>query len=192
MTGVACKGYVEGNHNGEKQAVEQVGNYPHAYWVFDQGTSWRMAAKNSASNPPVVNRWRSAVSNGKRLFADQMADGRSAWARRLRDVMVQHITDLGGEEAVSAAERSICRRIATITTEMELLEKRFALSKKGGASADDFDLYLRAANSLRRLLETIGLQRRSRDVTSLSDYLRQQTDTFDDEDTDAEDVEVSP
>src|SRR5258708_1833967 len=122
-----------------------------------------MAAKNSASNPPVTNRWRSAVSNGKRLFADQLVDGRSSWARRLRDVMVLHVNDLGGEANISAAEHSLCRRIATITTELELLEKRFALSKKGGASADDFDLYLRAANSLRRMLETIGLQRRSRD-----------------------------
>jgi hypothetical protein len=68
------------------------------------------------------------------------------------------------------------------------LEKRFALSKKGGADADDLDLYLRAANSLRRMLETIGLQRRSRNITpSLSDYLNQHADTID-----AEDVEVSP
>jgi hypothetical protein len=29
-----------------------------------------------------------------------------------------HVNDLGGEEAISAAEHSIIRRIATITTEL--------------------------------------------------------------------------
>jgi len=94
----------------------------------------RWQAKNSAGNPPKVNRWRSAVSNGRRLFADQLVDGRSSWARRLRDVMALHVADLGGDDAISEAERSIIRRIGTITVEMELLEKRFALSKKGGTS----------------------------------------------------------
>jgi hypothetical protein len=35
----------------------------------------------------------------------------------------------------------------------------------GEAQPDQLDLYQRTANSLRRLLEAIGLQRRSRDVT---------------------------
>jgi hypothetical protein len=152
----------------------------------------RSPAKSPAKSPPAVNRWRSSVSNGKRLFADAMVDGRSAWARRLRDLMVLHINDLGGEEAVSAAERSIIRRVATVTTELELLEKRFALSRKGGASADDFDLYLRAANSLRRLLEAVhpGLKRVARDVTTLSDYLNQHADTIDAEDAETEDAGI--
>jgi hypothetical protein len=43
----------------------------------------------------------------------------------------------------------------------------------GEANAEDLDLYLRASNNLRRLLETVGLQRRPRDVTlpSLREYL---------------------
>jgi len=123
----------------------------------------RWQAKNSAGNPPKVNRWRSAVSNGRRLFADQLVDGRSSWARRLRDVMALHVADLGGDDAISEAERSIIRRIGTITVEMELLEKRFALSKKGGASPDD--------------------------ITTLSDYLKQH-DIIDDDVEDAEDAGV--
>jgi hypothetical protein len=78
--------------------------------------------------------------------------------------------DLGGADIVSAAESSIIRRVATETIELELLEQRFAISGKG-ASSDDLDLYARISNSLRRHLEAIGLERRSRDVTppSLAD-----------------------
>jgi hypothetical protein len=117
---------------------------------------------------------RSKVTNGKRLFADMTVDGRSVWSRRFRDVMDLHITDLGGTDVVSTAEQSICRRIATLTTELELLELRFAQSGKG-ASAEDLDLYARISNSLDRKLQTIGLKRVARDVTpTLRDYLNDQ------------------
>ena len=77
----------------------------------------------SSADSPVISmpaRARSRVSNGKALFADATVDGRSSWPRRLRDLLSLHISDLGGEEVVSAAERSIIRRIATITVEQEL------------------------------------------------------------------------
>jgi hypothetical protein len=90
--------------------------------------------------------------------------------RRLRDLMALHVADLGGDDAISAAERSIVRRAATLTVELERLELRFATA--GEATADDLDLYQRTAGNLRRLLESIGLERRARDVTpSLSEYL---------------------
>jgi hypothetical protein len=53
---------------------------------------------------------------------------------------------------------------AAFTTELEFLEARFAAAENG-ANPNDLDLYLRASNNLRRLLEAIGLQRRARDVT---------------------------
>ena len=73
---------------------------------------------------------------------------------------------------VSPAEQSIVRRASAITVELEILEKKFAL--KGGASADDLDLYVRASGRLRRLLESIGIRRdptRSRDVRPLNEIL---------------------
>jgi hypothetical protein len=92
------------------------------------------------------------------------------WARRLRDLIEQHVADLGGNEAVSAAERSIVRRAATLTVELERMEAAFALA--GAASPQDLDLYQRTAGNLRRLLESLGLQRRARDVTpDLKTYL---------------------
>jgi hypothetical protein len=90
-------------------------------------------------------------------------DGRSTWVRRLRDLMGLYLSDLGGDDAVSEAERSIIRRIATLTVELERMEAAFAVA--GEARPDQLDLYQRTANSLRRLLEAIGLQRRSKDVT---------------------------
>src|SRR5262249_47302794 len=97
-------------------------------------------------------------------------DGRSAWIRRCKDLISEHVADLGGLDNTSVAERSLVRRAAVITTELEMLEAKFAAA--GNAEPNDLDLYQRTAGNLRRLLEAIGLQRRSRDVTpTLSDYL---------------------
>jgi hypothetical protein len=112
---------------------------------------------------------RSRVTNGSTLFAGK-GDGRSAWARRLRDLCSEHVADLGGVDAVSVAERSIVRRCATLTCELERLEGKFATD--GEASDSDLDLYSRVAGNLRRLLESLGLQRRAKDVTTdLHSYL---------------------
>jgi hypothetical protein len=130
---------------------------------------------------------RSRVTNGA-LFASTVRDGRSGWSRRLGDLLSLHIADLGGEDVVSYAERSIIRRIATITTELEWIEQSFKSSRKG-PTPEQLDLYLRGSNNLRRLLEAIGLERRSRDVTPmLSDYLAQRAATA----KDSEVEETSP
>jgi hypothetical protein len=111
---------------------------------------------------------RSAVTNGKTLIAG--IDGRSAWMRRFRDLFEAHVADLGGDDQISEAERSIARRAAVLATECERMEAGFATV--GAATPDELDLYGRTANSLRRLLESTGLQRRPRDVTpDLSTYL---------------------
>jgi hypothetical protein len=112
---------------------------------------------------------RSRVSNGTSLFVSKV-DGRSLWARRLRDLIEIHLADLGGPDNVSAAERSITRRASTLEVELERLEAKFATD--GEASAPDLDLYQRTAGNLRRLLEALGLQRRARDVTpTLEQYV---------------------
>ena len=100
-------------------------------------------------------------------------DGRSVWVRRCKDIITSHLSDLGGEENTSEAERSIIRRASVITVELERLEARFAAA--GEASAEELDLYQRTAGNLRRLLEAVGLQRRAQQVTpTLGEYLRQE------------------
>jgi hypothetical protein len=59
-----------------------------------------------------------------------------------------------------------------LIAEIERLEAGFALNA-GAPDLPTLDAYQRAANTLRRLLEAVGLQRRARDVTpALGDYLR--------------------
>jgi hypothetical protein len=111
---------------------------------------------------------RFTISNGSSLLPG--VDGRSGWVRRLRDLINLHLSDLGGIERVSEAEKSIVRRIATLTVELERMEAAFATA--GQATPDQLDLYQRTANSLRRLLESVGLKRVPRDVTpSVAQYI---------------------
>jgi hypothetical protein len=49
-----------------------------------------------------------------------------------------------------------------MTVELERLEREFALA--GEADPETLDLYGRVAGNLRRLLEAVGLERRSLDV----------------------------
>ena len=109
--------------------------------------------------------FRSRISNGSSLLPG--VDGRSTWVRRLRDLIALHLNDLGGDDDVSEATRSIIRRAATLTTELERMEAAFALA--GEAQPDQLETYQRCANTLRRLLESIGFERRARDITPNND-----------------------
>jgi hypothetical protein len=113
---------------------------------------------------------RSRITNGTKLLPN--VDGRSPWVRRAKDIISAHLSDLGGVDNTSAAERSIIRRAAVLTVELERLEAIFAVA--GEASAEALDTYARIAANLRRLLESIGLQRRPKEVgPTLGDLIRQ-------------------
>jgi hypothetical protein len=108
---------------------------------------------------------RSRASPRTRVRAGQLlpgVDGRSAWTRKAASQIRAYLTDLGGIENCSTAERSIVRRVATLEVELERLEERFATA--GEASVEDLETYQRCANSQRRLLEAIGIERRAREV----------------------------
>jgi hypothetical protein len=104
---------------------------------------------------------RSIVANGSALLPG--IDGRSAWARRCKDILAEHVSDKGGPDNCSAGEKSIIRRAACLTTELEMLEAKFAAAN-GDAPPTTLDLYIRGCSSLRRLLESIGLERRPRTI----------------------------
>ena len=110
---------------------------------------------------------RSRVSNGSALLTG--ADGRGVWARRFRDVLREHIQDLGGEANTSAAERAILKRCAGLVCEIERMETRFALADEAVINDQAIDLYNRASANLKRLLESVGLERRSRLVSNAAD-----------------------
>ncbi len=124
-------------------------NEPKAKWDFDH------LVKDQKTKA------KSKLSNRDRYLSD--VDQRSTWARRFRDLIALHLEDLGGWDFCSAAEKAIIRRCAALIVECEQMETKFALA--GGAKAEDLDLYARVTGQLRRALETVGLQRRPKDVT---------------------------
>jgi hypothetical protein len=96
-----------------------------------------------------------------------------------------HLADLGGRDLVSEAEYCLVRRAALLTLELELLESRFEAND--GAKAAELECYQRVASSLRRLMESLGLKRRARDVgPTLGEVLREGIRL----DREAEDAEV--
>ena len=119
-------------------------------------------SKTIADRPSVT---RSRVTNGRRRFIH--GDGRSVWARRWKDLTELHIADLGGVEKLSEAQISLCRRVSTIECELERMEG--LLSKE---EPIDFDMYNRLSGNLKRLYESIGIDRKAKDITpTLKDYL---------------------
>jgi hypothetical protein len=115
---------------------------------------------------------RSRISNGRDLLPG--IDGRGTYARRLRDLIKAHVNDLGGPMDISAGERSLIQRVSCLTVELEFLEARFARSS--GAASEDLQLYCGASSVLNRLLTSLGLRRRPRDVTlDLAQYLDRQS-----------------
>ncbi|WP_181169258.1 hypothetical protein [Mesorhizobium sp. B2-2-2] len=109
-----------------------------------------------ADRPELVSRkarQRSRITNGSATVA---ADGRTVWVRRLKDLIEAHEADLGGTENLSQAQRSLVRRAATLSVELERMEAGFA--NAGQITSDDLDSYQRASNTLRRHLESLGLK----------------------------------
>jgi hypothetical protein len=115
-----------------------------------------------------VKKLRSAITNGSCVLL--AVDHRTAPMRRLRDLIMLHESDLGGADFISAAERSLVRRASVIELQLELLEHRFA-EAGGEATASQLMDYQRATGALRRILESLGLQRRPRDVTPSLDQV---------------------
>src|SRR5262249_1333219 len=107
---------------------------------------------------PLPRRQRSAVTNGRRLFVE--GDGNSAWSRRYRDLVAGHGVDPGGSDVLSEAQISLIRRASTIELELEQLEGRLSRGEPV-----DLDVFTRSASHLRRIFETLGVERRAKDIT---------------------------
>ena len=114
---------------------------------------------------------RSRLSNG-RLLAN--VDGRSTWARLMRDTLSALVVHCGGVKEVSETKRLAARRVAVIEAELVFLEDKFAQLRAVGDEPDAtaIDLYARVANQQRRLSEALGWERTARDVTpTLSQFV---------------------
>lgn len=122
----------------------------------------------SAAEVPLKARKKrtaSAVTSGRRLYVDE-GDSNSAWSRRYRDLIAGHASDMGGRDRLSAAQLSLVRRVSAIECELERMEARLSQGDEV-----DLDVFTRSSSHLRRILETLGIERRPRDVTpTLAEY----------------------
>jgi hypothetical protein len=116
--------------------------------------------------PARTKRPRSAVTSGRKLFVQ--GDPNSAWARRFADLVQGYISDAGGRSILSQAQFALCKRAAGLECELEQMEGRMSLGQE-----INLDAYGRASSHLRRILETLGIERRMKDVgPSLGEILR--------------------
>jgi hypothetical protein len=122
-------------------------------------------AADSTAIVPRLPTVRSKKTNGRARFVAE-GDGRSGWSRRQRDLVELHCDDLGGVAVLSEAQLSLCRRAATLECELERLEGLLSTGEEV-----DLDLYGRISGQLRRILETLGVQRAKRDVTPSLDAI---------------------
>lgn len=122
-----------------------------------------MPRTRKAPDPPPPQ-FRTKRGTGAVVLAG--VDGRSTMARRFREITTEIETDLGGD--LTEAQRAILARAATLAVWCE--EREVELAK---GEIFDAQEYATIANSLRRLLTDLGLQRVSKDVTpDLATYIR--------------------
>jgi len=107
-----------------------------------------------------------------RLLTLEHLDGRTTAIRNVRETEAAIAADLGGTEHLSTAQRALARRAAVLSGVVEDAEARWAT----GDAGFELDRYLAAVNALRRVLSTLGLERRARPVPHLHDYLQQQAE----------------
>ena len=113
---------------------------------------------------------RSRITNGSSLHLSEV-DGRSAPAKRFRDILAAIVSDLGGADMLSEGQRQLARRAAMMSVECEALE---AKSVAGGEI--DLDTYGALSDRIGRAFHRLGLKRVPRDTgPSLQDIIARHT-----------------
>ena len=100
-------------------------------------------------------------------FIDAL-DQRTVAARTLRQRLAEIHSDMGGEDRLSYAQRSIARRVVWLESWLETQEAR-------AAEGEEIDMgrQSQALNTLLGMFKTLGIERKAKDAPSLTDYLRQ-------------------
>ena len=113
-----------------------------------------------------LSKARSAVENGSRLHV-QGVDGRSASARRFRDLYQGFCRDLGDDP--SGADKALARSAAALAVNGELLQAKLAAGE-----AVDPDELVRNANGLARVMAALKARAKPQDAApSLAEVLAQ-------------------
>jgi hypothetical protein len=145
------------------------GNHGH----FDKGTRPGPGRPKGARNKPPELKFLEEVL-------------RYGQGRRFRGLTARLVEDLGGQDALSTAEKVLIQRCAMIATECERMERE-ALS--GGTL--DATVYSTLTGQLTRTLNAVGLKRLPKDVTpTLQRYLEAVRPDAPDQDADADPGEL--
>src|SRR5438445_9375067 len=109
----------------------------------------------------------SGASPKAKLLTLSDLDGRTRAAQMVSKTIAAIEGDLGGGDHLSTGEQQIIKRVALTGAMLEDMAARWLLGQPV-----DPALYATLSNAERRLLETVGLKRVSRDVTpNLASYL---------------------
>jgi hypothetical protein len=118
---------------------------------------------DTAETPPLARRQRARAKARFLTLAD--IDGRTLAAQRARAIVAGIEADVGLD--LSTAERQLAQRAGVLGAFLEDAEARWI-------SGEPFDLglYCTGLNAQRRVLETLGIKRQPRDVTTFGDVLK--------------------
>jgi hypothetical protein len=106
-------------------------------------------------NHVIANRsqtLRSRVTNGSQLLAN--VDGRTAAARRYRDLTISLADDLGGIASLTEAQRALVRQAAAMIVQSEKLQGEVLRGE-----IVDCEQLTRLANAATRILSRLGIKR---------------------------------
>ena len=93
------------------------------------------------------------MTNGKMVAG---VDGRSAEARRYRDLLISFADDCGGAAALTETQRALVRQAAALTIQAEKLQGAMLRGEDV-----DVEQQTRVANSLSRTLSRLGIRKRA-------------------------------
>ena len=116
---------------------------------------------------PSTKQTRARITNAVDILAH--VDGRTAIARRYRDVAGSLIADHGGADRLSEARLQLVRRLAGLCVLCESVEARIA----DGAKDVDLTAYSQLCNTMSRIATRLGLNRVAKEVPSLQQFLEQ-------------------
>jgi hypothetical protein len=151
-----------------RQKSDATAVWDYIWWVMESGENVNSASGLATLGNrlrPGSKRVRSSVTNGSKAYV--VGDGQSPWGRRQLDLIALHADDAGGMETLSEAMLRLCRRAAALETQLEVMEGQMSLGQEV-----DLDQYGRLAGHLRRILETLGVERKTRDASpTIEHYL---------------------
>ena len=121
--------------------------------AFDSAEKRRAGADCCRENVDSLQRGTTSETRHQKAWRIKgEREAREAREARLLAVVRTYIDDLGGDDALSAADKATIQCIATLTVQMQDLEQRF---NAGNASSESLSLFNRMSGTLRRLLSTL-------------------------------------